>query len=116
MKYAIMVLALLCVLARPTAAQNGLLLPGFDDCGTWIERRTGNDVRLRQLSERSVVAGLTGMSLASRPIMDFWSSEKGKLTTSQVFLWMDNYCRKNPLKSVLDGVMKLFWQHSTKLK
>jgi hypothetical protein len=97
-------------------AQNGLQIPGFDNCGTWIERRTGNDVRWRQMSERGVVSGLSGMSLAYRPIMNFWNSEKGNLSPSQFFLWMDNYCRKNPLKSVIPGMMELFLQHSTLLK
>ena len=33
----------------------------------------------------------------------------GKLNSAdQAFLWMDNYCKRNPLKSVTDGALELY--------
>ena len=38
----------------------------------------------------------------------------GLSSAQQAFLWMDNYCRANPLKNVSDGASDLFLELQNK--
>ncbi len=66
---------------------------GVPDCGEWINQNSnGNKAWLLGL--------LTGMNIRDATL----DNSLSKLTSAeQAFLWMDNYCRANPLRSVLDG-------------
>ena len=43
--------------------------------------------------------------------VDFWGI-KGGLSREQVFLWMDNYCRTEPLNNVVQGAVKLMHERT----
>ena len=43
--------------------------------------------------------------------MDFWGQPGVNILENEsVYLWMDNYCRNNPLKDMDDGAESLFWE------
>ena len=87
----------------------GCLSPAFSqtslgavDCEKWL---TKNSV-YEKIWLVGFMSGLNFMhELNNRggddPLGQVKSSEK-------IFLWMDNYCRANPLKTVLDGALHLY--------
>ena len=77
---------------------------GDPDCGAWVKNQTTR--------ERAWLMGkLTGMNHIL-VVLGNNSKKKDPLneldSANQAFVWMDNYCRKNPLKSVGDGALDLF--------
>lgn len=77
---------------------------GDPDCGAWVKNQTTR--------ERAWLMGkLTGMNHVF-VILGTNNKKKDPLneldSANQAFVWMDNYCRKNPLKSVGDGAIDLF--------
>jgi hypothetical protein len=72
---------------------------GKYDCGEWFTKRP---------SKAWLLGFLSGMNSA-RADDKTGSDPLGKLGSGdQAFLWMDNYCKANPLKSIVDGGMELF--------
>ena len=80
----------------------------FFDCGIWIEARSPN-VDSTAL-EHFAQGFLNGMTLESR--FDFWKKPY-PITPKQTFLWIDKYCRENPLSSPITGMKKLFDQRKS---
>ena len=79
-----------------------LSIEGKTDCGSWISARK-ND---RSVAYEHYVLGLLNdMVMGSK--MDFWRAKGSKLKRDQVYLWMDNYCSKNPLSGPFEGAMEL---------
>ena len=77
---------------------------GVTDCGRWVSKKRDPD-------KTWLLGYLSGLNAVM-------SSEKNdrlsKLNSAeQIFLWMDNYCAKNPLKSVQDGGNELFMELRT---
>lgn len=77
---------------------------GDPDCGAWVKNQTTR--------ERAWLMGkLTGMNHIL-VVLGNNNKKKDPLdelgSANQAFVWMDNYCRKNPLKSVGDGALDLF--------
>jgi hypothetical protein len=92
-------LALLVAIAGPTHAQTVF---GATDCGSWVNQPTEPRKAwllgyMSGLNVRHEVAGLKPPNA-----LDKVSS------ANQIFLWMDSYCRANPLKNVGDGGWTLF--------
>jgi hypothetical protein len=46
----------------------------------------------------------------SRKLFNYFAD----VTTGQIYLWMDNYCRANPLSSAVYGVGELMQQRNNK--
>ena len=44
-----------------------------------------------------------GMSVGTG--IDLWKLNGGEVSSSQLFFWMDDYCRKNALGSTLSGAI-----------
>lgn len=67
---------------------------GVPDCGEWFTTRHNSSLWL--------MGFLTGrnLSMRSNPLAALNSAD-------QALLWMDNYCRANPLGSVIDGAGQL---------
>ncbi len=84
-----------CSLMMPVLGQTAY---GKADCGTWLTNKKEERVWLAGymsgLFMMDYIKG--GVSLTNYP------------TTYQIFLWMDNYCSKNPLNSVSQGGLALF--------
>jgi hypothetical protein len=70
------------------------------DCGTWaMDRETG----------RPTTWYLSGLldGLALGMGVEIWGTGSSKITPEQAALWMDKYCRENPLSGVIRGAYVL---------
>lgn len=85
-----------------TAAAQGVLIDGKLDCGDWVEARNS---QRSQIYEGVLVGLLNGMALGSG--VEIWEGRGIRMSRTQAFLWMDNYCRTNPLNVVTAGAVAL---------
>ena len=86
------------VLDRSNEVHN-LALMGGVDCGIWISARESKSL----VSVESYVQGLVnGFSWGAK--VSIWDQKP--VTREQFFLWMDKFCRENPLENVLIGSNK----------
>jgi len=99
----LVLLLLACCLAQPVlgVAQTVTSI-GRPDCGLWLSKQRETDkawllgyVPAISVSEMGRISG------ASDPFSKISSTE-------QVFVWMNNYCQKNPLKDVGAGAFSLY--------
>lgn len=90
------------VLLASASMVTGQTYIGSYDCGEWFTKPQTKDWLLGYLSGFNVG---TLSQMGYPPNYD----PLGKLNSSaQAYLWMDNYCRANPLKTVLDGALNLY--------
>ena len=75
---------------------------GRADCGEWVKSQTTGT---QKQSDRAWLLGfLSGLNQD-----DFYEDALDKVSSAaQIFLWMDNYCKNNPLEQVSKGAYKLF--------
>ena len=99
----------LCFLLQNSFAQD---VRGTPDCATWLRP----DSSTRELVDKSWLVGyLSGLNLGfsldkRRKPFNYFEG----VTTGQIFLWMDNYCRASPLSNVMLGTGDLFLEMSKK--
>jgi hypothetical protein len=96
-------LAIAMTLAASCQAQNYTTI-GDPDCGKWVTQPPGELVYRAWLG--GYLNGLNGMynSVAKNKV-----DALGKLgSMTQAYLWMDNWCKANPLSTVGAGGMSLF--------
>jgi len=81
-----------CSLMQPAFGQATF---GEPNCGQWVSRK-------REPDKAWLLGYLSGVSLwqVARPKTDFL---KQVSSVEQIFLWMDNYCKANPLSFLSDG-------------
>jgi len=105
-KRPLVLLLLACCLAQPTLGQTTF---GTRDCGQWMKRT--DSVGIKNASETWLIGYMSGLSTM------YWIGvEKNNKhdplkkvnSAEQMFLWMDNYCNKNPLNIVSQGGVDLF--------
>ena len=72
------------------------------DCGIWIQARSA---RQSIGLENYLIGLLNGMALGSG--IEFWRANGVKVTSQQVFLWMDGFCRREPLETIILGSVTL---------
>jgi hypothetical protein len=103
MRTALAALILVQVLTLPLA-QAQINIRGLPSCGTWVKERAAKS----DAFERTWLLGyLSG--LAAGADQNFWGRQGvNSLDNESVYLWMDNYCRANPLKEVSEGGIALF--------
>ena len=78
----------------------GIVNFGDYDCGLWFVKK--------EPAKGWLLGNLSGMNaiLANDKIK---YDPLGKLNSAeQAFLWMDNYCRVNPLRTVSEGALELY--------
>jgi hypothetical protein len=77
---------------------------GVIDCGQWVQDQSKTQQRI---SDRSWLIGfLSGLNQN-----DFYKNAFDKVSSAQqVYLWMDNYCKANPLQNVADGGEMLMFE------
>jgi len=99
----------LCLLCQSVSAEWVRRDP---DCAMWLKPETN----ARELENRAWLIGfLSGTNMAfsldadRKPFNYF-----GGITTDQIYLWMDNYCRANPLSSAVYGVGELMLERNNK--
>jgi hypothetical protein len=104
-----LIVLFLCFSCQSVPAQG---VRGNIDCARWLT--TGSAVS--ELGNKSWLVGfLSGLSMglasdAQRKPVNFFEN----VTNDQIYLWMDNYCRANPLSSVMNGTGDLFQEISKK--
>ena len=80
---------------------------GTSDCGQWVANSKSN------FSIRSWLLGY--MSGLNYGLSNEKNDALNKVNSAeQIFLWMDNFCTKNPLKRVSQGGNELFDELSKK--
>lgn len=89
-------------------------IEGATDCGQWVEARKYNQAIA---FEHYVLGSLNGWSLGTN--REFWVVRGMSVSRAAVFLWLDNYCQRNPLDHLNQGIRSLFiersgWQPSAK--
>jgi hypothetical protein len=78
-------------------------------CGQWVQQRNP-DGRTAEVYRFWLLGYVSGLAVAS-------GTDKLKSTDSaSIELWMDNYCRANPLKYVDEGGTVLFNELGEKTK
>ena len=80
-------------------------------CGQWIEARNGKGVAAHVV-ENWVDGYLSGLAVGSNT--EFWRKGGSRLDKESVYLWIDNYCRANPLKTTVEAGSALFKEHTTR--
>ncbi len=82
---------------------------GVSDCGQWVANSKSNFAIRTWLV--GFMSGLNaGIATSTNDPLDKINSAE------QIFLWMDNFCQKNPLKTVADGGNALYFELRTKSK
>jgi len=69
------------------------------DCGDWKQSRSA---QTSSAHEAYVIGTVNGMAIGR--LIDLWNYREVRVSTTQVFYWLDNYCTTNPLKSVITGL------------
>jgi len=83
---------------------------GIVQCGDWVKARTTNS-DLRIAFYNSFVGYISGMAVGSNE--DILSGTNNE----SLYLWMDNYCKNNPLSTIQEGVRhKLYFELLNKVK
>lgn len=85
--------------AQPASSQTAI---GLVDCGKWVQARTQGTA---PMLESFLQGYMNGLSRGSR--IEFWTAGGQQVSAAQVFLWMDNYCRRSPLSNVYEGASAL---------
>ena len=85
-----------------------ITLMGTPSCGQWVAARTDENQHIKGEQLKSWLMGyISGESFAVNSMVI--EADVIKTTDSEsVFLWMDNYCKTNPLNSLADGGFVLF--------
>jgi hypothetical protein len=96
-----LILALALVMTTPLSAQSQTVF-GMPDCGEWINQANN--------PQKGWLLGYMSGLNTLHDIEDLKPESPLKKINSanQVFLWMDNYCKTNPLKTVGEGGWVLF--------
>jgi len=103
----------LCLLCQSASAE---WVRGDPDCAIWVKPESN----ARELENRAWLIGFLsgvnmGFSIASSATVGQRSAEFSfDGTNEKIFLWMDNYCRKNPLSSAMYGVGELMQDKDNK--
>jgi hypothetical protein len=75
-----------------------VLQPIDNSCGSWVEARQKNQKQI-QLWYIGFISGIN---------MESTKDNLAKINAASAYLWMDKYCRENPLKSIVEGSGDLF--------
>jgi hypothetical protein len=83
-------------------AQVEIWQEGSVDCGTWASaRKANNAVAL----EHYLTGMVNGIAFGTRK--ELWrNNPNAKVNRAQLYLWMDGWCAKNPLKDAASGIFE----------
>ncbi|MCA7988918.1 hypothetical protein [Burkholderia vietnamiensis] len=102
------------VLALTASSAHAVSIRGFPSCGSWVEARTnargaqpGAAESWVVLNEQMWLLGyLSGLAVGAS------SDYLRKLDNDSIFVYTDNYCQANPLKSLADAGVALILEAS----
>ncbi len=102
---------LACCLAQPVlGVAQGVTIFGRPDCGVWLSKQ-------RETDKAWLLGYVSGISMSEMGRLSGQSDPLGKISSAeQIYIWMNNYCQKNPLKNVGDGVFSLYLELLTSPK
>lgn len=83
---------------------NAITVRGAPSCGNWFEDAT-------RIGSKHWLNGFLSGAAAQKG-----EDILGVVDADSVFLWMDNYCRNNPLDSVFQGATKLTKELEKRIK
>lgn len=89
----VFMLVIACVPARA----DPIYVRGSTDCGQWNYARTQS---LSKILEAYVIGLTSGMSFGRG--VPFWGPPRS-YSDEQIFMWLDKYCRDNPLSDIVEG-------------
>jgi hypothetical protein len=90
----------LALWAQSLSAASPQVMVNLHDCGGWLEARQAKQV---SALEGYVVGMVTGMTVASNvPLL---GSPQAATRNEQIYFWVDEYCRKNPLKYLEEAMI-----------
>ena len=124
-KTILLLVAVMVCLSQPVKAEKeptSLIVRGMTDCGSWLKhRKLSNATVFNRMDIASVEFGLlgflSGLAIVNKATVvetdadgnsAFWIKNGVQLTNDQVYLWMDNFCRENPLERMFSGALKLY--------
>lgn len=90
----------LLIVSSTAFSQTKIWQEGSLDCGTWASARKAN-------SAVALEHYLTGMvnGIAFGSGKELWhNNPDAKIKKAQMYLWMDGWCAKNPLKDTAPGI------------
>jgi hypothetical protein len=93
----------LLISGEPAQAQQeeaGVHASSFN-CGEWTEHRSSGT----GIAGAYLVGLLDGLALGTRT--EIWHAGGVRISGDQACLWMDKYCRENPLSLVVTGAFRL---------
>ena len=76
---------------------------GGPDCGTWFKRKDRSSIWLA-----GFVSGVNSLATKETDALAKMRS------ADQLYLWMDNYCKANPLNDVVSGALELYLELQNK--
>jgi hypothetical protein len=94
-------LMLLSVLFSSAATAAAIVVRGGSSCGQWVQERSA-DGKPGASNEFWLLGYMSGLAAASG------TDALRDTDAAYIELWMDNYCKANPLKRVDDGGDDLF--------
>jgi hypothetical protein len=100
-------LSLIAFLFLGAGPSEAVILKGSRDCGEWIASRKPESRNLHP--ETWLVGFLSGIAIARN--VEFWQNAT-PITSDQAYLWIDKWCRENPLTHISEGAVELFYLRS----
>jgi len=95
---------LLATLLLSSMANASTIFGGYD-CGQWVNRPRGNS----SPAESWVIGYLSGLNVAhERARMSPPDPLDALNSADQAYLWLDNFCRANPLRKLDGAANELF--------
>ncbi len=105
MKSTVLAIATFCAaLGSSNAQAQGptIWIDGVHDCGEWVTARKEDRA---QIMQQYALGFLSGMALGRE--RNFWR-DRGVPSRDAIFVWLDNYCQKNPLDTTAVALQALY--------
>ena len=103
-KYLNIVVLFVCLMSGSVHAQ-GIAMFGFEDdsCGAWAKSAQEHEVVRGQYIKwvRGFISGSNWMTPGNQ------ANTSGGLSSETISLYLDKYCRENPLQHFINGVFEL---------
>jgi hypothetical protein len=94
------------------AAQQNPVSIGAYDCGEWVSwRALPTEHMARNAVENWVTGYLNGLAQGTK--LEFWDADGRRISLDAAYLWIDNYCRKNPLDELSTALSELFCERTS---
>ena len=99
---------MLLVMGLLLLTENALALQsrGEQSCGEWIKERNAKGASYERAWLLGYLSGL--VAALNKDFFGGTNTPFNSLDNESIYLWMDNYCRANPLKLMSSGAIDLF--------